>query len=291
MRLFIYVLGIVFGVVFMSLNSVTTTSAVSKDFSDSTPVCSFGAVEVPNSVTAGAWQITDLDTQLVLAGHNADSTFPFASVVKLLTSHVVQQQADASSTKTILTYSDIQTEGRAGNLQVGEQYSPHELLFPLLVTSSNDAGSALARVYPDLLPGMQKFVVEAGAVSTTVADTTGLSRRNLTTANDLSLIVRSLYKNSPHTFDITRTSQIISQYDNGWVNNIPFRLLSGYKGGKQGYLPEAKQTGVAVFTVGEETPKTFSVAILFSDNVAKDMQILHQTVVENYSCQSSVLAK
>ncbi|MFN3188510.1 MAG: serine hydrolase [Candidatus Paceibacteria bacterium] len=288
MRLFVYALGVVFGVVFLSLNHVTTTSAVSEDVASALPVCSFGKVEVVESLSAGAWQIVDMDTKLVLAEYESKDVFPFASIVKLITSYAVQQQSNLSDGLITLTYEDILTEGRSGNLQIGENYSPQELLFPLLVTSSNDAGAALARVYPDIISTMQAFTIEAGVTNTNIADTTGLSRQNLTTANDLSLIIQSLYHQSPHTFDITRTPQIISQYNNGWVNNIPFRTLSGYQGGKQGYLPEAKQTGVAVFTVGEIVPKTFSIAILYSDSVARDMRALHQAVVENYSCNQIV---
>jgi D-alanyl-D-alanine carboxypeptidase len=291
MRLFVYGLGVTVWIVFMSVNFVSTNSATANTVVRDESQCSFEPIDVPASISADAWQITDIETGEVLAEHQSDVIFPFASVVKLLTAYAVLEQADASTNSVVLTYADILTEGRSGSLEVFEEYSPHELLSPLLVTSSNDAGAALARTYPDLLSVMQKFANEAGASATTIADTTGLSRRNTTTAHDLALLLRSLYRQSPHIFDITRTPQIISQYDTGWVNNIPFRQLAGYQGGKQGYLPEVGQTGVAVFTVGEEASKSFSITILSSAGVAKDMEALHRAVVQSYSCAPKLAVK
>ncbi len=291
MRLFVYASGFLFGMMLLSMNYLSATSAISTaDASNqSTSVCSFQNVDVTSPISAKAWQITDVDTGEVLAEYQSSVVFPFASVVKLLTAYAVLEQTDASTNSVVLTYADILTEGRSGGLEVFEEYSPQELLSPLLVTSSNDAGAALARAYPDLLSTMQKFALEAGASDTIIADTTGLSLHNLTTAADLSLIVASLYRQSPHTFDITRTSQIIGQYGSGWVNNIPFRHLDGYQGGKQGYLPEAGQTGVAIFEIDEEISKMFSVTILASDSVAKDMEALHGAVLQSYSCDKEVV--
>lgn len=286
MRLFVYASGFLFGMMLLSMNYLSATSAISTaDASNqSTSVCSFQNVDVTSPISAKAWQITDVDTGEVLAEYQSSVVFPFASVVKLLTAYAVLEQTDASTNSVVLTYADILTEGRSGGLEVFEEYSPQELLSPLLVTSSNDAGAALARAYPDLLSTMQKFAFEAGASDTTIADTTGLSRRNTTTAGDLSLLLQALYRQSPHVFDITRTPQIISHYETGWVNNIPFRQLAGYQGGKQGYLPEVGQSGVAVFAIGEDETKTFSITILSSEAVAKDMSTLHEAVSQSYIC-------
>lgn len=287
MRLFVYVLGVAFGVIFLSMNYVSTTSAVTQAEivgSQIKPVCSFGLVEVNTPVTAGAWQIADVETGEVLAEYQPTTIFPFASVVKLLTAQAIVEEVDSINTVVTLTTEDILTEGRSGGLEVGEEYSAYGLLSPLLLTSSNDAGVALSRAYPNIVEIVNDFVLKAGAVDTIIVDTTGLGIHNRTTAADLSRVIRSLYEESLHIFDITRTSQIISHYGNGWVNNIPFRKLEGFAGGKQGYLPEAKQTGVAVFTIGEASPKTFSISILYSDSVAKDMEMLHQAVTASYAC-------
>lgn len=286
MRLIACSLIVLFGLGFL-INYLSVNNAISTADASNQPVsiCSFGEVNAPVSVSAKAWQITDLDTGAVLAENHPDVVLPLASVVKLLTAHLVLGQTDNLSTAVTLVSDDVLTEGRAGGLKVGEEYTAYELLFPLLVTSSNDAGAALARTYPNLISQMQNFVQSAGAFDTTVVDTTGLSQSNTTTVHDLSLILRKLYLQSPHIFDITRISQVIGRYENGWVNNIPFRELVGYQGGKQGYLPEVGQTGAAVFSIGEDNPKVFIISILSSESVAQDMKLLHQATKESFNCE------
>lgn len=286
MRLFVYASGFLFGMMLLSMNYLSTTSAISTAdaSSQSKSVCSFQDVDVSTSISAKAWQITDMDTGNVLAEYQSDVVFPFASVVKLITAHVVLRQGNNYDTDIVLTHNDIDTIGRAGNLATGETYTARELLFPLLVTSSNDAGVALARTYPDIISQMQNFVQSVEASDTVIVDTTGLSNQNLTTVHDLALIVEEIYGQSRHLFDITRTPQIISRYETGWLNNIPFRSLAGYQGGKQGYLPEVGQSGVAVFAISAGETKTFSITILSSKNVANDMSVLHDAVLQSYTC-------
>jgi len=285
MRLFVQVGLVMVGAVVLSMNYVLITSAVSEDISTPESACFFDDIHLGEAVTAGSWQVVDMASGDILSQHESYAVFSFASVVKLVTAHIVQQKADLFTAKTTLTVSDIETEGRAGNLQVGQEYTPHELLLPLLLTSSNDAGAALQRIYPGVISDMQEFVTKLGATNTTIADTTGLSDGNRTTASDLSLVVRELYTNSPHTLDITRTPLLISRYENGWVNNIPFRSLAGYRGGKQGYTIAAKQSGVAVFNIEEIQPAAIGIVVLFSPNVAKDMETLHAAVTKSYICE------
>jgi len=286
MRYFALLFLVALGGGFLVVNASAVIPPVTKDSPKTELVCTFDEFDRVESVTARSWSVIDISSGDVIAVHQPDLVLPFASVVKLITAHVTLQQADVFSRRTILTTADISTEGRAGNLAVGQEYVPHELLFPLLLTSSNDAGAALARVYPNLLTEMQEFVTAVGATDTTIADSTGLSNKNRTTTKDLSLIVRSLYQESPHIFDITRTPQIISGYENGWVNNIPFRSLDGYEGGKQGYTPEALQTGVAAFSLNESPSSTIGIALLGSTALANDMKLIHNAITQSYHCQA-----
>lgn len=286
MRLFVSVFGIALMVLIFSINYISATSAVAKSSPlVADPVCKISALDLTDNLSAGAWQVTNLATGEIITQANAKEVFAFASVVKLLTAHVVSKKSDLYTAHTKITYGDVATEGRAGNLQIGEEYLHHELLLPLLMVSSNDAGATYARIYPGLVEEMQNFAKQVGASDTTIADTTGLSDNNRTTASDLSLLVREIYHQSPHIFDITKIPLSISRYEEGWVNNIPFRSLTGYQGGKQGFTYVAKQSGVAVFTVGEERLVEVAVVVLFSDNIAKDMEITHNSLTKNYSCK------
>jgi D-alanyl-D-alanine carboxypeptidase len=247
-------------------------------------VCSLQPVEEPVAVTAAAWQITELATGKVLGELAPQTILPMASVVKLLTAQAVLSESGVYTDTITISLADVATEGRAGNLVAGQVYTAHELLFPLLLTSSNDAGAALARAYPGIVERMQQFADELGAFQTTIVDTTGLSALNQTTAADVSRIVRALYQSTPHIFDITRMTQRVSWYDNGWLNNIPFRTLPGFRGGKQGFLYEARHTGVALFSDTGTPP--IIVVVLASDNIADDVARLREAALSTYRCSN-----
>jgi D-alanyl-D-alanine carboxypeptidase len=230
------------------------------------------------------WQITELATGKVLGELAPQTILPMASVVKLLTAQAVLSESGVYTDTITISLADVATEGRAGNLVAGQVYTAHELLFPLLLTSSNDAGAALARAYPGIVERMQQFADELGAFQTTIVDTTGLSALNQTTAADVSRIVRALYQSTPHIFDITRMTQRVSWYDNGWLNNIPFRTLPGFRGGKQGFLYEARHTGVALFSDTGTPP--IIVVVLASDNIADDVARLREAALSTYRCSN-----
>lgn len=284
MWLFIRVSLVLVAVIVVASEFVTTANVVAEEGVQAQEQCEFVPFTAVDDALAAAWQVTNSATGDVLGAHNPQAVLSFASVVKLLTASAVLTQPSVYTDLITLTPDDIATEGRAGNLQSGEVYTAHELLFPLLLTSSNDAGATLSRMYPTLVAEMQEFAMRVGADATTIVDTTGLSTANQTTVSDLSLIVRALFAEAPHIFDITRTSQYVSRFDNGWLNNIPFRTLAGYQGGKQGFLYEARQTGVAVVTTTGPAPVTLVITVLGAEDVAQAIAQLQQAATEAYEC-------
>ena len=234
-------------------------------------------------LTAKAWEVFDLESGEVLYNRNPDQVLPIASITKLLTASELLKLDSLANTTTIV-WSDINTEGRAGKLQYGEEYTNRELLFPLLLESSNDAASALLRVHPSLLEEMNNGLSELELVHTSLADVSGLSDKNLSTAHELSLIARYLYQTQPHVFDITQLSAYYSD-ENGWVNNSPFILDEDYRGGKHGFTYAANRTAVAFFEeeLASGTDRTIGYVLLGSDDLASDMQVLREFVTGNTS--------
>jgi D-alanyl-D-alanine carboxypeptidase len=217
--------------------------------------------------SAKAYEVFDVETGDILLFHNVEESLPIASVTKLFTAAKIMELVDDEP--FVITREDVETEGRSGKLEAGQEYSAHELLFPLLIESSNDAATALSRKFGE--------VSLAGHV---LADASGLSADNKATVSELSAEVRALYKKIPHVFDVTTLKQYIGHHT-GWVNNSPVYDMPGYKGGKHGYTHEANQTLVAIFTEESLDNRELGYVLLGSDDVRADTETLRKIIQDS----------
>ena len=238
----------------------------------------------PLTLAVSAYAIFDVETGEIISAYNDDVVLPIASVTKLITAVATIEKLPKEKEATII-YSDVAEDGRSGRLSIGQKYTTHELLFPLLLESSNDAASALARIADgDIVKEMNDLVQKAGAKDMVLSDTSGLSTGNIATARDLAIVSSYLYKSEPHIFDITRLSKRAGPYV-GWVNNSPV-LEDNYRGGKHGYTEAAKRTVVALYEEGFPTgKKTVGYVLLGSENLASDMEKLRFYVAQSVSLE------
>lgn len=237
----------------------------------------------PESVTADSWLIFDMETGEPIAEQSADAVVPIASVTKLMTAEIAFADMDLATT-TMISYEAIATEGRAGRLVAGEHMTIRELVFPLLLESSNDASSALAEAY-----GHQAFIKrmnararELGMQETAFADASGLSPENRSTAKDLGILLSHIFNARRHLLDITMLSQYVGvRHD--WRNNDPVVGSVGYLGGKHGFTGEAGRTFAGVFEAhlrgGELRP--IGIVLLSSDDITHDVERLRSFVEAN----------
>lgn len=228
-------------------------------------------------IPAKAFTVFDPLTGDVLLSKNETTQLPVASVTKLVTAVVVNENLTDDAT-VIITEGDVATYGRAGKLEVGQQYTNRELLFPLLIESSNDAATSLQRSFDgSLVNDMNAYVKTINANNTNFADPSGLSSHNISTASDLAIILTNVYRQYPYILDITKLSKYIGDYS-GWVNNNPI-IGEDYQGGKHGYTNAAGKTVLALFTeefAGEK--KTFGYVVLGSNDIKTDMSTLREAV-------------
>ena len=231
----------------------------------------------PGVISASAYAIFALSDGTILASDNTTAVLPIASVTKLATAASIVKNANLEETVTVTT-SDLLAEGRAGKLAVGEEYTMRELLFPLLLESSNDAAAVYERATDDaVITQMNQLVEEAGMTTTHFADASGLSDRNVSTVSDLVTFMQYLTKEHQSVLDITRLKTHVGPYS-GLVNNSPV-IDGGYLGGKHGYTVAADRTLAAVF---EEQlgagPVEVGYVILGSENLVADTEILRSFV-------------
>ncbi len=216
------------------------------------------------SISALAYSVTSMDKGNVLVKKDAERLLPIASVTKLVTAALALKLLGKGESIEITDHM-LSTEGATGGLRFGEKYKVSEILYPLLMVSSNDAAEALAQTY-DATHGKGRFVKEMnawvssiGAYRTYFRDASGLSPQNISTAQDISIIAQWIKEHEPSIFDITLTKTKNLRIHT-WTNPSHFLNLSSYIGGKNGYTPEASLTSVSLFSFG--FPKRYYSVVL-----------------------------
>ncbi len=200
-------------------------------------------------IGAEAYLIGDIDTGEILLEKNPDKALPIASVSKLMTS-LVSLESFNSEDMAKVSKKSLNTYGESGNLSLGEKLKISDLLYPLLLESSNDTAEVLAS-YVDrdkFLNEMNEKARELGMKNTFYDDPSGLSAKNVSTVSDLFKLAKYIKEKDGQIFEITQKPKA----DLGrhvWFNNNKLITQKNYLGGKSGFTDSAQKTGVALFNV------------------------------------------
>lgn len=279
---FLSVLGTLFTFITVQVLSYEPTTLLATTTTSVAMVADSEVVPLPVT-TATAFIVFDVETGAVLTEKDADTPHPIASVTKLVTAAAILESFNPESTTTI-SWSDVASEGESGNLHPREVYTYRELLFPLLLSSSNDAAQALYNATDGvLLEMMMRVASTSGAQHTQLVDASGLSAKNVASARDLMAITRFTRATYPFIFDISKLSQYSGPYT-GWQNNNPLAHIPGYQGGKHGYTTEAGRTLVGTFLeTSTRGDKTIGYVLLGSSNLVGDTKELRDFVATKVS--------
>jgi D-alanyl-D-alanine endopeptidase (penicillin-binding protein 7) len=142
--------------------------------------------------------VVDQESGEILLDKNRQSKVPIASLTKLMTAIVtLDAELDPDQPVTI-TMADVdRLRGSQSRLLVGTTLTRDELLHLALMASENRAASALARSYPGgkeaCVLAMNLKAQLLGMSGTRFEDATGLSGRNVSTAQDLANLVRAAH--------------------------------------------------------------------------------------------------
>jgi D-alanyl-D-alanine carboxypeptidase (penicillin-binding protein 5/6) len=229
-------------------------------------------IVVKPTVSAEAYLVANLETSQIYNEHNGKHVYPIASLSKLITALVAIHHMNPDQ-KITITEPMLEAYGDAGHLVLGEKYTVSELLYPLLLESSNDAAEAIAQSYgyANFISEMNKFTAGLGMSSTAFHDASGLSSENVSNAEDLFTLAKYIYTNEKPLLDVTRqtTYAVASTTDHGahvWKTINPFPYDPHFIGGKTGRTVEAKESMLSLFrysTAGVSYP--VAVIVLRSD--------------------------
>jgi len=155
----------------------------------------------PNFIPIRNWAIKEPDIQAKAAGVfdpqgdkflfqvNIKEKLPIASLTKIMTAIIVLENLNLDDV-IVVSRKAVMTEGENGRLVIGEKLTVRNLLYVMLIKSSNDAAVALKDRINDFIALMNKKAKELGLENTHFVDSTGISKFNYSTIFDLAKIAK-----------------------------------------------------------------------------------------------------
>lgn len=172
--------------------------------------------------------------------------------------------------------------------KIGESYIAFDLLYPLLMQSSNESSRILADFIGrnHFIENMNKKAISLSMNNTNFGDTSGELASNTSSAKDLSKLLRYIYFKRKFIFDITKGKQDY-RFEGRKLDNlknfnelIEVDRLVGIKNGK---TTMAKETIAGVWefeTLSGKVP--ISIIVLGSEDREKDAKILIEWLKQNF---------
>ena len=211
---------------------------------------------VSDIVTASAYVVGDVQTGKIYMEKNDTAVLPVASMSKLVTAIAA---TDTMTPTTTIEVTEPETEvyPDQSNLQPGEKFTVQELLYPLLLDSSNVAAEALASSTDraHFLNLMNGYAWELGMTGAYFGDPSGLSPHNMASASDFFKLAEYLYLDRPDILAITRTvsTSVGTTTEHGahvFASIQPFVKDPRFIGGKTGHTDEAADTMLTILNIG-----------------------------------------
>jgi len=211
-----------------------------------------------------------------------------ASLTKLMTAVIISENIDLRRSIQVQDFM-LNGWGQTDLLEQGSYFKVVELLYPLLIESSNDAAEIisyfLGRKHTiNLMNEKAKAILMP---ETTFTCPSGYDEGNVSTAKDLYYLARYIFNNRPLLFEITRSKMVPSfgevQFDvqNLWNKNT-FSADETFLGGKTGYIKTSGYNGLFIFKIKN---RNILFVVLGSEHLAdnkKDTQKLYLWVEKNF---------
>lgn len=219
----------------------------------------YGADNTPD-VNALSAVLIDADTGRVLWGKNENEPMAMASTTKIMTAIITLENADIQDKVTVSKNATLAPPVKM-HLQQGEELTLEQLLYALLMQSSNDAAVAIAEKVGGSVENfcqmMNKKAIELGCTDTEFVTPNGLDKGNHhSTAKDMALIGAYAIKNEEFIrISNTQNVSFTSNKKNYSIVNKN-QLLNSYNGAigiKTGFTGKAGHCFVGAAKRGDVT--------------------------------------
>lgn len=230
-------------------------------------------------IEAKAAAVFDPNGEKFLYQKNVKEKLPIASLTKIMTATVTLENLALDNIITI-SKKAVMTEGENGQLVIGEELSIRDLLYIMLIESSNDAAVALAAAFDvqhstsetHFVALMNKKIKEIGLENTHFVDSTGISKWNYSTAMDLAQLTKYSFNSKSliwqilgikeieiHSQNKETTHQLINT--NKLLDKVPQMI-----GGKTGFTEEAGGCMLTMIKIPDKPGEYLITIILGSEN-------------------------
>ncbi len=229
-------------------------------------------------ISAQGAVVIDKDSQVVLFEKNPNIRFSPASTTKIMTSLVALEYYEPSD---ILTIYKSNVEGTTLRFPLNEQFTFEDLLYAMMLPSSNDATQAIAENYPG---GEKAFVARMNEkakaynlLDTYFEEPIGLlDEKDYTTAIDLARLTSIALENEVFSKVVATKSRQIQSLDGSKyiARNINILLdIPGVSGVKTGFTDGAGQVLVTSRNLPNENADLIFVVMQSQDRFG-DTEIL-----------------
>ena len=248
----------------------------------------FAYTDITSTVSAPIYLSADLRDNHVFTSKDSTEVVPIASITKLVTALVTTEYINLDNITTVPKEAIVFTS--KARLKPGMQLSIYQLLFPLLMESSNEAAETIARYY-----GREKFIAHMnekaaaiGMIHSKFTDPSGASEGNVSSAEDLFMLAKYIYNNRSFIFNITSGKVKNSAYGDGASifgnlgNFNDFVDNQYFFGGKNGKTTAANETNISVFEFPvSTTTRPIVTIVLKSPNEKTDSKTLIDYTLEH----------
>ena len=228
----------------------------------------------------------------VLFQQSSQSPYAIASITKLMTVLVALENYPLYS-KVPITSNVLNGEGDIANFQGGEVFLMQDLLYSMLIESSNDAALALAEIMGEELfvQAMNQWATELQLENTFFANPNGLDLENpekkpsnYSSAKDIAQLAIFLLNNHPEIFDILSQQEFtLHEADNTFHHimtntNILLShpdLEAKTVGGKTGWTPLAQGSLVHVLRSPREKGYIITVVLGSEDRFGETKSLIN----------------
>ncbi len=226
------------------------------------------------------------DNSKILFGKNDTKSLPIASLTKIFSAYIAGKN-HSKDFEIEFSRKAIETEGEIGFFRTEEKFYLNDLLYSVLMESSNDATYALAEktMGDTFVPSMNNLAKELGLEKTKFVDAIGFDpdyqgqKFNQSSARDIAYFLKYLILNedkNPHIekiFEITR-AQEFDLYNSGGVfhhqikntNKLIEDLSEDLIAGKTGTSPMAGQCFILVLRNPRHKDSYIATVVLGSKN-------------------------
>jgi D-alanyl-D-alanine endopeptidase (penicillin-binding protein 7) len=191
-------------------------------------ISSIANATAPKSTLPPTAWVYDVQNKEVIAGADANTVRPIASLTKLMTAIIVLNSTDRLEEPLLIIR-------KVSTALPFSHYTRLELLNAMLVKSDNAAAETLAENYPGgrtaFLSAMNEQARELGMTNTSFDDPTGLSQHNVSTPSEVGrmLLAASNYTLIKSISTQTQTTVHMPRSRSLGLTNTNFNILHKFK--------------------------------------------------------------